>query len=195
MVDVESLASDDVRAYLRSLIHDLLQTYPNVTGFRPDLPEYPCYKLPETFVDFSEPVKWWAEHQGIAFEEIRREVSAFYSYLNGGLKNKDLAKFVEVERRRWAQVRLLRRYPAVFEWIGLKTALSGSVGSLARVNYRSRGARETAFGQRIHAATDAVYRFGYSWDTGHLADRLTQALYNALVNNGGVLGTGNDGKQ
>ena len=124
MVDVGSLASEDSRAYLRAFIRDLLQTYPNVTGFRPDWPEYPCYKLPETFVDFGEPVKTWAEARGVAFEGIRQEVGAFYDYLTNSLTNEDLAEFAEVERGRWAQLRLLRRHPAIGAWLRVKTALS-----------------------------------------------------------------------
>jgi hypothetical protein len=124
MVDVGSLASEDSRAYLRAFVQDLLQAYPNVTGFRPDWPEYPCYKLPETFVDFGEPVKIWAEARGIAFEALRLEVGEFYTYLTTQLTNEDIAEFAEVERGRWAQLRLLRRFPAIGAWLRLKTALS-----------------------------------------------------------------------
>lgn len=124
MVDVGSLASEDSRAYLRAFVHDLLRAYPNVTGFRPDWPEYPCYKLPETFVDFGEPVKLWAKARGVSFEGIRLEVGEFYDYLTNRLTNEDLAEFAEVERGRWAQLRLLRRFPAIGAWLRLKTALS-----------------------------------------------------------------------
>lgn len=124
MVDVGTLASEDSRAYLRAFVRDLLQAYPDVTGFRPDWPEYPCYKLPETFVDFGEPVKIWAEAKGVAFEQIRREVGLFYNYLTNSLTNEDIAEFSEVERGRWAQLRLLRRYPAIGAWLRVKSALS-----------------------------------------------------------------------
>ena len=124
MVDVGGLASEDSRAYLRAFIHDLLRAYPNVTGFRPDWPEYPCYKLPETFVDFGEPVKLWAKARGVSFEGIRLEVGEFYDYLTNRLTNEDLAEFAEVERGRWALLRLLRRFPAIGAWLRLKTALS-----------------------------------------------------------------------
>ncbi len=124
MVDVGSLASEDSRAYLRAFVRDLCRAYPNITGFRPDWPEYPCYKLPETFVDFGEPVKQWAEARGVAFEGIRLEVGEFYDYLTNDLKNDDIAEFAEVERGRWAQLRLLRRFPAIGAWLRVKTALS-----------------------------------------------------------------------
>ena len=52
MANTASLASPSVRSYVRAYVRDLLEAYPDVTGFRPDWPEYPCYKLDEAFQDF-----------------------------------------------------------------------------------------------------------------------------------------------
>ena len=57
-------------------------------------------------------------------EGIRLEVGEFYDYLTNRLTNEDLAEFAEVERGRWAQLSLLRRFPAIGAWLRLKTALS-----------------------------------------------------------------------
>ena len=124
MADTGSLASSANRAFISAYIRDLMKIYPEVTGIMPDWPEYPCYFLPEAFQDFGDPVAAWAREHGFAFDEIRDEVGALYRYLHGSLTNDDLAEFAEVDRGRWAQIRLLRRFPAVYEWLRLKRALS-----------------------------------------------------------------------
>lgn len=124
MADTGSLASPANRAYVAAFVRDLLEAYPNVTGFRPDWPEYPCYFLPEAFQDFGDHAAGWAKAHGFAFDEISREVGRFYEYLHGDLTNDDLQELADVERGKWAHVRLLRRFPSVFEWLRLKQALS-----------------------------------------------------------------------
>lgn len=124
MADTGCLASEPIRNYLRGQVTNLLREYPHVTGFRPDWPEYPCYKLDEAFQDFSPQVSDWARTRGYAFDEIDAEVSAFYHYLHGSLTNDDLADFADADRGRMTQLALLRQYPAVFEWLRLKSDLS-----------------------------------------------------------------------
>lgn len=124
MADTGSLASEPIRAYLRGQVANLLRVYPNITGFRPDWPEYPCYKLDEAFQDFSPHVRTWSLQNGYAFDEIEAEVGAFYRYLHGSLTNDDLAAFAGADRGCMTQLALLRRYPAVFEWLRLKADLS-----------------------------------------------------------------------
>ncbi len=124
MADTGSLASPANRAYVSAFVHDLLETYPNVTGFRPDWPEYPCYFLQEAFQDFGDHVWEWAGKNGFDFDAIHNSVGQFYDYLHGSLTNADLEEFAEADRGRWAQIRLLRRFPEVFEWLKLKQALS-----------------------------------------------------------------------
>ncbi len=124
MADTGCLASEPIRNYLRGQVTNLLREYPHVTGFRPDWPEYPCYKLDEAFQDFSPQVSDWASTRGYAFDEIDAEVRAFYHYLHGSLTNDDLADFADADRGRMTQLALLRQYPAVFEWLRLKSDLS-----------------------------------------------------------------------
>jgi len=124
MADTACLASDAIRSYNSALVRDLLQAYPRITGFRPDWPEYPCYKLDEAFHDFSPHVEDWATSRGWDFVGIRRDVGALYDHLHGGLTNDDLEGFAGVDRGRVDQIALLRRYPGFFEWLRLKAALS-----------------------------------------------------------------------
>jgi hypothetical protein len=124
MADTASLASEAVRAYNRAYVHDLLAAYPQISGFRPDWPEYPCYTLDEVFQDFSPHVQTWAEERGFDYERIRRQVGELYEYLHGRLTNDDLRAFAGPDRGNYAVVTLLSRFPAVGEWLRLKAALS-----------------------------------------------------------------------
>ena len=124
MAPTGCLASDAIRAYNRAYVRDLLDVYPNITGFRPDWPEYPCYKLDEAFQDFNPQVAAWAATHGFDFDRIQTDVGALYTYLHGSLKNTDLADWAGPERGHFALQNLLRRYPGVAEWLRLKAALS-----------------------------------------------------------------------
>ena len=124
MVETGSLASEAIRNYNRAYVRDLFEKYPQVTGFRPDWPEYPCYKLDEAFQDFGPHARAWAEAHGFDFEHIQKEAGAFYDYLHGGLRNQDLRDFASLDRGKFTQISLLRRYPVILEWLRLKSALS-----------------------------------------------------------------------
>jgi len=124
MAHTGSLASPAIRSYNRAYVRDLLEKYPRITGFRPDWPEYPCYKLDEAFQDFGMHVKPWAESRGFDYEGIKKEVGAFYDYLHGSLTNADLADWADMDRGKFSQMRLIRQYPAILEWLRLKAALS-----------------------------------------------------------------------
>jgi hypothetical protein len=93
MADTGSLASAAIRDYNRAYIRDLLATYPNVTGFRPDWPEYPCYTFGEVFQDFSPHVERFAQEHGFNFDQIRHDVGTFYDFLRGSLTNEHLRGF------------------------------------------------------------------------------------------------------
>ena len=82
MADTGCLASPAIRAYNRAYVRDLLEAYPDVSGFRPDWPEYPCYKLDEVFQDFSPHVDNWAKTQGFDFGSIRQDVVRLYRALH-----------------------------------------------------------------------------------------------------------------
>ena len=125
MANTASLASPSVRSYVRAYVRDLLEAYPDITGFRPDWPEYPCYKLDEAFQDFGPHVERWAEERGFDFTRIRREVGALYDLLHGGLRNEHLADWASPERGRFFLLNALRAYPGIAEWRAALTAYGG----------------------------------------------------------------------
>lgn len=124
MANTGSLASLAIRAYNRAYVRDLFAKYPQITGFRPDWPEYPCYKLDEAFQDFGPHVAGWCETHGIDFDGIREDVRRLYDHVHGGLTNADLEDFATPGRGVYSLVRLLRRYPNVLEWLRMKARLS-----------------------------------------------------------------------
>lgn len=124
MANTASLASKAVRAYNRAFIRDVFEVYPEIDGFRPDWPEYPCYKLCEAFQDFGGPVEHWAAERGFDFSSIRNEVARFYAYLHGGLKNADLEDLASVDRGKFSLLHLMNLFPGVGEWLRLKAELS-----------------------------------------------------------------------
>ncbi len=124
MADTGCLASPAIRAYLYAYVADLMDQYPKISGFRPDWPEYPCYMLDEGFQDFNPHVRRWALERGWAFDDLQADVAALYEYLHGRLTNDDLATFAAGDRGAGGGLALLRRYPGVFDWLRLKSALS-----------------------------------------------------------------------
>ena len=127
MANTGSLASVDIRRYIRAWTQDIFAAYPDIDGIRPDWPEYPCYTLGEAFQDFGEHVAAWANTNGFDFPLIRSQALEFWSYLHGGLTNRDLAEFAEPDRGRYAILRLYNRFPGVAEWFRLKAALSSDL--------------------------------------------------------------------
>ncbi len=61
--------------------------YPNITGFRIDWPEYPCYTWGELFADFSPHVEAFADANGFDFKTIQADVSALQRFLTTELTN------------------------------------------------------------------------------------------------------------
>jgi hypothetical protein len=124
MANTGSLASDAVWQFQRAYIRDLLQAYPEISGLRPDWPEYPCYKLDEAFQDFSPHAERWAKANGFDFERAKRDAQALYNHLSGNLRNEDLERFAHPGRGTTALAHLLRDHPGLTEWLRLKAALS-----------------------------------------------------------------------
>jgi len=124
MADSGCLASDAIRGYVTAYVRDLADAYPRVTGFRPDWPEYPCYKLDEAFQDFSPAVNTWADEHGFDFEGARADTARLYDHLHGQLTNRDLEDLAGADRGKVWQLALLRRYPGALEWLRLKAGLS-----------------------------------------------------------------------
>lgn len=120
MADTASLASEAVRSYNRAYICDLLAEYPNVTGFRPDWPEYPCYTLGEVFADFGEHVAKWAANRDFDFESIKSETEKFWNLLHGKSSFRCLS--TSDFDKSWTVSGKLPKW--VSEWRRLKAALS-----------------------------------------------------------------------
>ncbi len=127
MADTGCLASEAIRAYIAAYVRDLLEQYPRITGFRPDWPEYPCYKLDEAFQDFNPQVAHWAAAHGFDYGSMHREVLAAFEYLHGRLENGDLLDFSGLGRGAATLAELLRSSPGILEWMRLKSALSNDL--------------------------------------------------------------------
>jgi hypothetical protein len=124
MANTGSLASPAIRSYIRAYVRDLLHTYPEISGIRPDWPEYPCYKLDEAFQDFGPHIGYWAEERGFDFVLIKEQCAKLYQQLHGGLKNKHLEDWASADRGQFALLNALRSYPGIAEWLRLKSELS-----------------------------------------------------------------------
>jgi len=124
MANTASLASPAVRGYVRAYVRDLMDVYPQITGFRPDWPEYPCYKLDEAFQDFSPHVIKWGKDHGYDMSSIKNAVGYMYEKIHGKLTNEDLLDWVSPDYGRFALMNSLRAHPHVAEWFRLKADLS-----------------------------------------------------------------------
>lgn len=124
MAETGSLASPAIRAYTSAYIRDLLERYPQITGFRPDWPEYPCYMLEEAFQDFAPHVKVWAESRGFDFERMRAEAGRLFDHLHGRLTTVDLRQLAAPDYGPSARADLMQHFPAVLGWLQLKRVLS-----------------------------------------------------------------------
>ncbi len=127
MADTGCLASKAIRDYIAASVRDLLEQYPRISGFRPDWPEYPCYKLDEAFQDFNPQVAHWAAANRFDYEVIRRDVRVAYDYLHGRLENRDLLDFGGPGRGAATLASIFRSSPGIAEWLRLKSALSNDL--------------------------------------------------------------------
>ena len=124
MANTASLASPAVRSYIRAYVRDLLEVYPKITGFRPDWPEYPCYKLDEAFQDFSpHAIKWGMDH-GYEMGSMKNAVGHLYETIHGKLNDQDLLDWASPDYGRFALLNFLRSNPDIAEWFRLKADLS-----------------------------------------------------------------------
>lgn len=69
-----TLASADVREYVRAMIKDLCRNYPDVGGFKIDWPEYPPYHFMSLFADYNPQVEPYAKSIGIDLSTLAKGV-------------------------------------------------------------------------------------------------------------------------
>ena len=124
MADTASLASPAVRAWNRAHAADLVQQYPEISGFRIDWPESPCYTWGEIFQDFGPHVADWADRHGFDFEAILSDVTRLKNYLETALTDDVLQELADPDRGRFLLWREGLAHPGVTEWLRLKSALS-----------------------------------------------------------------------
>lgn len=70
-----SLASKDMREYVRAMIADLCRNYPECDGFKFDWPEYPPYHFESLFADYNPQVAPYAAAIGIDLEALAKMVA------------------------------------------------------------------------------------------------------------------------
>lgn len=179
------LASDAIRAYNRAYVRDLLDVYPNITGFRPDWPEYPCYKLDEAFQDFNPQVASWATAHGFDFDRIQAEVGTLYTYLHGSLKNTDLVDWAGPERGHFMRQNLLRRYPGIAAWWQLKAALSVDILKSWRTSITEYGGPEMKLSANAFMTPYALFTgFDYAGAAAHcqaISPKLYTMHWSAMI--------------
>ena len=95
VADTANLAGAAVRAYNRAYVRDLVAAYPDITGFRPDWPEFPCYTLGECFQGFGPHTAEWANERGFDYPKIRKAVGDLYETLHGHVTNAMLERLLE----------------------------------------------------------------------------------------------------
>jgi hypothetical protein len=191
MADTASLASEAVRAYNRAYVRDLTAAYPEVTGFRPDWPEYPCYTLGEVFQDFSPHVEQWcrAKDPEVDFATVRRLFAGLYAHLlSGDLTNQeiDLSRVlpqVEFQLEPKPDLRVISDplsdewHAAASAWLGMKMELSSDILRHWRVVLTEAGGERlelsaNAFMPKYHSFTG----FNFSFNAEH-CDAVSPKLY------------------
>lgn len=124
-----SLASEDLRAYLRAFVTDLCRAYPQVDGFKFDWPEYPVYHFETLFFDFNPAAARFAAPLGLDFEQLRRGCQAFLAELcDGTIRRKRIALDDPIGFRE----SLVTAYPVLGDLIAFRSAI---VADYARFLY------------------------------------------------------------
>ncbi len=169
-----SLASEDLRAYLRAIVADLARAYPQVDGFRFDWPEYPVYHFQTLFFDFNPAVGRFAERTGVPFEQIRTGTQTFLSDLGDGSIRRhrialdDLASFRES---------LFAAYPVLSELLALRRAVvTDHARFLKETVAEATGGRSKVFLQCFPPPLNEATGFDLT-EAGTMADVLGVKFY------------------
>ncbi len=136
-----SLASPHIQGYLRALIRDLCENYPQIDGIRLDWPEYPPYFLDDVFLDFSDHAGRAARKQGLDFDGIRRTVGDLYRKLQGQLADSDLIAWTGPEKGSSLLLRFLSERAGIGDWLRFKAMLVEQLLKKARQTLTEAGGR------------------------------------------------------
>jgi hypothetical protein len=100
-------------------VRDLMAAYPDVAGFRPDWPEFPCYTLGECFQGFGPQTDQWAQEHGFDYPNILAAVRELLLTIeHGRVTNAALKRLAEESFS-------LETWPgALKDWLRLKRELS-----------------------------------------------------------------------
>jgi len=80
-----SLASSNVRKYVRAIVSDLYKNYPEISGFKFDWPEYPLYHFDTLFYDFNPSMGVFAAKLDLDLNALAKATNQFLKDLGGGL--------------------------------------------------------------------------------------------------------------
>ncbi|MDW4497208.1 hypothetical protein R5H30_04380 [Sulfitobacter sp. D35] len=137
-----SLASEDLRRYMRAFIADLWLAYPQVDGLKFDWPEYPVYHFDTLFFDFNPGAARQAGALGLDLGALRAGTTAFLAELGDGTIRRHRIALDDTETFRDS---LFAAYPVLAELLALRRAIVASYAAFLHetVTEVSRGRAKT----------------------------------------------------
>ena len=127
-----SLASPAIRSFMRALIRDLVQAYPNVDGLRFDWPEYPPYHLDTLLFDYSPAAVALAGRLGYDAERIRSGLLAALARFGDKALSQTLDTGLEAA---------IAAHPAISEHFELRAALVADYAAFLCAETQAQGKR------------------------------------------------------
>jgi hypothetical protein len=124
-----SLASADLRTYMRAFVGDLWRAYPRIGGVRFDWSEYPAYHFDSLFFDFNPQAARFAPGLGLDLEDVRRGCVAFLTELGDGSVRR---RAIPLDGLDGFRAGLFAAYPALSELVALRTAIVTDYGRFLR---------------------------------------------------------------